>query len=174
MGWKHLAAAAALLALGSAQALAAPVKAKAALIDTQGRSVGEVWLTQGPNGVLLSGTLSNLPPGAHAIHLHQTGQCPLPDFKGAGSHFNPADKRHGFLSPQGPHAGDLPNFTVDQNGQARFEFFAPGLELTGGRAPLLDADGAAVVVHAGPDDHLTDPAGASGDRIACGVIKRSP
>ncbi len=86
---------------------------------------------------------------------------------------NPTKTRHGYEAAKGPHLGDLPNLVVPESGEAEVEIFAKGLALTAGKPhALLDGDGAALVVHGGPDDYRTDPAGASGDRIACGVVPR--
>lgn len=143
--------------------------AKASLKDAKGQSLGDVTLEQTPHGVLIKGSLSNLPAGAHAIHIHETGKCDAPDFKTAGGHFNPTKKTHGMMSPSGKHEGDLPNITVASDGKAQFEFFAnEGLTVQS----LMDADGSAIVVHAQGDDYKTDPAGNAGGRIACGVVSK--
>jgi superoxide dismutase, Cu-Zn family len=142
---------------------------KATLQDAKGQPMGDVTLEQTPHGVLIRGTLSNLPAGVHAIHIHEAGKCEGPEFKTAGGHFNPHKKAHGMLNPQGKHEGDLPNLTVGQDGKVQFEFFAnQGLTVKS----LQDTDGAAVVVHAKADDYKTDPAGDAGGRIACGVVSK--
>jgi Cu-Zn family superoxide dismutase len=141
------------------------------LKDRQGRSVGKVTVTETPHGLLLRGGVEGLPPGTHAIHFHETGKCEAP-FTSAGAHFNPSQKAHGMLSPAGPHGGDLPNLVVPASGKLDFELFAPGLSLGTGPAAVLDADGTALVVHARADDYASQPAGDSGDRIACAVIAR--
>jgi Cu-Zn family superoxide dismutase len=141
------------------------------LKDRQGRSVGKVTVVETPHGLLLRGGVEGLPPGTHAIHFHETGKCE-PPFSGAGAHFNPAQKAHGMLSPAGPHAGDLPNLVVPASGKLDFELFAPGLTLGSGPVAVLDADGTALVIHAKGDDYASQPAGDSGDRIACGVLSR--
>lgn len=146
------------------EAMAGPT-ARAELKDQKGQTVGEVTFTATPHGALVKGTLSNLPPGEHAIHIHETGQCE-PPFTSAGGHFNPMKKSHGVLSPMGKHAGDLPNLHVGADGKAQFDFFAQHLTVKS----MADKDGSAVVVHAGPDDYKSDPAGNAGDRIACGVV----
>jgi Cu-Zn family superoxide dismutase len=105
----------------------------------------------------------------HGTHLHATGRCDPPGFTTAGGHLNPAARQHGLRNPAGPHLGDLPNLTVAANGTGRMEATIAAT-LTPGQAPLFDADGTALVVHAGPDDMVTDPAGNSGARIACTVI----
>jgi Cu-Zn family superoxide dismutase len=143
--------------------------AKASLKDAKGQPVGDVTLEQTPHGVLIKGTLMNLPAGAHAIHIHETGKCEGPEFKSAGGHFNPGHKMHGMLSTGGKHEGDLPNLSAAQDGKVQFEFFAnDGLTVQS----LLDADGSAIVVHAKADDYKTDPAGDAGGRIACGTVSK--
>ena len=141
--------------------------AAATLRNAAGATVGTAVLSEATVGLLITGTLTGVPAGTHAIHVHAVGQC-TPTFAAAGGHFNPRERRHGFLSADGHHAGDLPNLHVAA-GSDMFELTLPGVRL-GGSEGLLDADGASLVVHAGADDYKTDPAGASGDRIACGVI----
>ncbi|MFL5352659.1 superoxide dismutase family protein [Archangium sp.] len=140
--------------------------ATANVMDAKGASLGQVTLTETPHGILVKGSLANLPPGEHAIHIHETGKCEAP-FKTAGGHLNPDKKKHGILASEGQHEGDLPNLYVGADGKAQFDFFAHGLKLK----DLQDADGAAVVVHATADDYKTDPAGNAGDRIACGLVQ---
>lgn len=138
------------------------------LRNASGETVGNATLRESTVGLLINGSVSGLPAGTHAIHVHTVGQC-TPTFAAAGGHYNPAGRQHGFLSPNGHHAGDLPNLHVPSSGNLTFELTLPNVRL-GGTDGLLDADGASLVVHAAADDHRTDPAGASGDRIACGVI----
>jgi len=140
-------------------------KAVVAMKTASGASAGQVTVVETPQGLLIHAKLSGLPPGEHALHIHGVGKCE-PPFTSAGGHYNPADKKHGFENPAGMHAGDLPNVEVAANGTAEVDVFAPGLKLS----ELRDADGAAFVIHAGPDDYESDPAGNAGDRIACGVI----
>jgi Cu-Zn family superoxide dismutase len=144
----------------------------ATIIDSNGQSVGSAMLTQGPNGVTIAVTVSNLPPGNHGLHIHAAGKCDPPDFQTAGGHFNPFGKKHGLKNPEGPHAGDLPNLEVGPDGKGKIESTVGGLTLgKEGLATLFPPGGTAVVIHAGPDDEVSDPAGNSGARIACGVIK---
>ncbi|WP_199242852.1 superoxide dismutase family protein [Vitiosangium sp. GDMCC 1.1324] len=145
---------------------AAGATATADVKDQKGQSLGQVTLTETPHGVLVKGSLANLPPGEHAIHIHETGKCEAP-FKTAGGHLNPSKKKHGILAPEGKHEGDMPNLHVEADGKVQFDFFAQDLTL----ADVLDADGSAVVVHATADDYKSDPAGNAGDRIACGVVQ---
>jgi Cu-Zn family superoxide dismutase len=143
--------------------------AKATLQDAKGQPVGDVTFEQTPHGVLIRGTLSNVPAGMHAIHIHEAGKCEGPEFKTAGGHFNPNKKAHGMMAAGGKHEGDLPNLYAGQDGKVQFEFFAAhGLTVKS----MMDADGSAVVVHAKADDHKTDPAGDAGGRIACGVVSK--
>jgi Cu-Zn family superoxide dismutase len=152
-------------------------KVQVNLINSQRQPVGEATLTETPTGVLIRVQLSQNPagiaPGVHAIHLHEIGQCE-PPFKSAGGHFNPSKKKHGFLTKDGKHEGDLPNIHVPERGRAMWEFFLPTMELGPGKGSLLDDDGSALVIHERADDYRTDPAGDSGDRIACGVITAKP
>lgn len=157
----------ALVALPSRSA----AKTKVELKDAQGKPVGDVvvW-DQGP-GVALEIKLHDLTPGVHAIHFHQVPKCEGPDFKSAGGHFNPESKKHGFDNPEGHHAGDMKNFTVGANGKASARLEDNDVTLKDGPHSLL-TNGAAIVVHAKADDYKTDPAGNSGDRVACGVLTK--
>lgn len=113
---------------------------------------------------------AGLAPGTYGIHVHAVGRCDPPGFDSAGPHWNPTGREHGSQNPQGPHFGDLPNLQVGTDGAGSLEFTIPGAGLTGDSGALLDGDGAALLVHAGPDDYRTDPSGNSGARIACGVF----
>jgi superoxide dismutase, Cu-Zn family len=157
-----------LLTAGSA--LAASKTATADLKDAQGKEIGVLKLKAVKDGVEITGKLSGLPDGAHALHIHQVGTCTAPDFKSAGPHFNPEKKQHGDLNPQGHHAGDLPNLTAAK-GTAKIKVTAKGVTLAdAGDNSLFHSGGTSLVVHAKEDDRKTDPAGNAGDRIACGVI----
>lgn len=161
-------AAVALCAGTAAAAMAAPGdEASAALTDGAGNEVGTVELTEMQSGTLVVAKLTGLPEGAHAFHVHTTGQCE-PPFTSAGGHYNPAGAKHGFSGEGGPHAGDMPNIHVPASGALTIEVFNANLAVDDS---LLDGDGAAIVIHEGPDDYESDPAGDAGPRIACGVIK---
>jgi Cu-Zn family superoxide dismutase len=148
------------------------VTATAAIADAQGRTIGDARLQQTPNGLLLKLDLRSAPPGTHAVHIHEVGRCEPPTFESAGDHFAGGAQDHGFLQKQGPHAGDLPNLEVPPTGQLSVEYLVEALALTSGRTPLLDGDGAAIVIHADEDDYRSAPSGNAGDRIACGAIRR--
>jgi len=147
-------------------------RATAILHDTSGRRVGSVSFSETYAGLLVRGSVSDLGVGAHGIHLHSVGKCD-PPFASAGGHFNPEQRTHGFNNQHGHHLGDMPNIVTPAAGKLDFEFVVPGVTLAGGFG-LLDADGAAIVVHATADDYLTDPAGNAGARLACGVITATP
>jgi superoxide dismutase, Cu-Zn family len=166
---KFTLAASLLVGLIVATPLAAADKASAVLKDKDGKEVGTVELTDTPSGVLMHVDLTAVPPGDHGFHVHAVGKCEPPDFKSAGGHFNPDETKHGLMSSDGPHAGDMPNLYVPESGKITLEVLAPLVTLKGDPA-LLDEDGSALVIHAGPDDYASDPAGNAGDRIACGVV----
>lgn len=142
--------------------------ANAQLKDSSGKAVGDADLTQTPAGVLIKLQLKGMKPGEHAFHIHAVGKCE-PPFTSAGGHWNPTNMQHGNQNPQGPHFGDMMNITVGPDSTAIVNESTPGGTLHGTN-PLLDADGAAVVVHAGLDDYKSDPAGNAGGRVACGVV----
>ncbi len=147
--------------------------------DAQGKSVGTITLSEsgtGPKGtgVGLDLNLHDLPPGRHGIHFHQNAKCDGPDFKPAGRHFNPDGKKHGLQNPEGHHAGDMMNFSVNEQGKAMLKLTDNDVSLGDGTDghSLFSNGGTALVIHANADDMKTDPSGNSGDRIACGVVTK--
>jgi superoxide dismutase, Cu-Zn family len=142
------------------------------LQNGQGKGVGTATLQQSAAGVAIKLNVHDLTPGDHAIHVHQTAKCEGPDFKSAGGHFNPDNKHHGLENPEGPHAGDIPNFVVDVKGKSKATVLAKGVTLGDGANSVFTGGGTALVIHAKADDNKTDPSGNSGDRIACGVIAK--
>ena len=137
-----------------------------ALVGPAGQPLGQVRMWETPGGVTFRLAGGGLPHGIHGLHVHSVGRCDGPGFESAGPHWNPAAKKHGFNNPAGPHGGDMPNVTVSANGVLQEAVSLPGASV----AALLDADGSALVIHAGQDDYATDPSGNSGARIACAVI----
>lgn len=145
------------------------MNATAIMRNKNGAEIGQAHLRSVASGVEITGRLTGIGFGTHAIHVHTIGSC-TPDFGAAGPHWNPEGKQHGIRNPLGPHGGDLPNLSVPENGVVNFTVVVQNATLRGGSRALLDDDGASLVVHALADDYLTDPAGNSGERIACGVI----
>ena len=158
-------------AAASKKSATATPPATAEVKTADGKDVGIVTLTQTRSGVRLSGSLKGLPAGEHALHVHSVGKCE-PPFTSAGPHFNPAQKKHGKLNPEGHHAGDMDNIVVPASGNLALKMVNKDITLEKGKPnSVFQEGGTAVVIHAAKDDYTTDPTGNAGDRIACGVVK---
>ena len=149
--------------------------AKASIINRQGDSVGSALLYQGSSGVIMRLSIHGLTPGIHGMHFHAKGTCEDPNegFKATGGHVMPFGKPHGYMNQDGPHAGNLPNLIIGENGMASVEIYTGLVTLFEGPAALLDEDGSTLIIHENEDDHITQPIGGAGGRIACGVIEKS-
>jgi len=152
--------------------VAARSTAQAQFTGRDGKALGNAALIETSQGVLVQLRLTGIPAGSHGFHVHQTGKCEPPAFQSAGGHFNPANAKHGFLNPQGPHGGDMPNVVAQPNGVLNADVLLTGVSLGSGANSLFPEGGTTLMIHVGQDDYSTDPAGNSGDRIACGVITR--
>ncbi len=153
---------------------AAPKSAHADIANAQGTKIGAAKFTATKDGVKIAVNVSQLTPGEHGIHIHAVGKCEGPAFTSAGGHFNPTNAHHGINNPQDPHphAGDLLNLVVGKDGKAKATFVDKAVTLGDGANSLFHEGGTALVIHAKPDDLMSDPSGNSGDRIACGVIQK--
>jgi len=166
------------LSLMSGPSLAASARkahALARMNGLDGAALGTIDFAQTNHGVLVTFDLHGLSPGAHAIHVHTSGNCDAKvKFTSAGPHFSPEPmKNHGFLMKGGPHPGDLPNQFADAQGALHASTVTNMFSLGNGKKSIFDRDGAAIIVHAKADDYMSQPAGNSGDRVACGVINRT-
>jgi Cu-Zn family superoxide dismutase len=137
------------------------------LYPTEGNGVsGVVTFTKSESGIDIVADIEGLSPGKHGFHIHQLGDCTASDGTSAGGHFDPENKPHGGPADEERHVGDLGNITADENGKAHLEMTDDVIALSGSHSIV----GRAVVVHAGEDDLTSQPTGAAGARVACGVI----
>jgi superoxide dismutase, Cu-Zn family len=150
------------------------------LSNPEGQLVGNASLFETDGAVTITvrnAKDSGLAPGEHGIHIHETGACVASGetpYESAGGHFNPTDASHGAPEDEGSHAGDLGNFTVEDDGTFTFEITTDKVTLASGAENSLDdEDGSALVIHEGTDDLMTDPSGESGGRVGCGIIFKS-
>lgn len=156
-----------------ANCVAEPKTVEASIINNSNKEIGTVKVTQGTEGVLIYIKAKFLPPGQHGMHFHSVGNCSdLEAFKSAKGHVDPHHKPHGFLNPDGPHEGNLPNLIVGKDGTVEVELYSEMVNLKEGQASLLDTDGSALIIHINQDDHYSQPIGGSGARIGCAEIKK--
>jgi Cu-Zn family superoxide dismutase len=165
------------VACSSAQRMENSVSAANAIMyNTSGTAVGTAQIWQDKNGVVHVDIASlTLPGGTHGIHFHSVGKCEAAGaFATAGGHYNPMSMEHGLNNPKGPHAGDNPNIVIPDAGLGTVAFTTDRVSLTPGTSSLFDSDGSSLVIHAVADDQVSNPAGNSGARIACGVVRALP
>lgn len=176
-----LAAAAAVAAIAGCAHAPSPLNRIAVAYSTiygpAGESRGTIELWQDTDNIVhVRMQLHDLTPGDHGIHFHAVGKCEgagATPFATAGAHYNPIGRMHGLLNPAGPHAGDAPNITAGADGRVDAGFTTDRVTLTAGSTTLFDADGSAIVIHAGADDQTSQPAGNAGARVACGVLRKA-
>lgn len=148
-------------------------KIQAPLINTDGDEIGEVFVSEGRDGVTVQVEAKDLPSGMHGFHIHEKGECTPPNFESAGGHFNPTNKEHGFDNPKGFHLGDLPNIEVKEDGTVAAVISNIDVTLQPGQEhSILSGDGSAIIIHEKADDYRTNPAGDAGARIACAVLQK--
>ncbi|MCW1383223.1 superoxide dismutase family protein [Novosphingobium sp. KCTC 2891] len=173
MNWQSISVSAFALALAACATVPAPSKelARADIANPTGKRIGTATISERDGTVTLTIQAKGLTPGAHGAHLHMTGKCEGPAFASAGGHLNPAMHQHGVQNPAGSHLGDLPNLVAARDGAGVATIMFPGA-WSALESQIFDADGTAIVLHAGADDYKTDPSGNSGGRVACGTFTR--
>ncbi|MBR7553598.1 superoxide dismutase family protein [Allobacillus sp. GCM10007491] len=135
--------------------------------------IGKATISEEPEGVKVKVALEGLEPGFHGIHIHEFPKCEAPSFETAGNHWTIDDSKHGLMHPEGPHIGDMPNIEVGGDGTiADYEFVLPEATLKDGKGSIFSDEGKSLIIHSGQDDGVSQPAGNSGERVACAVIKK--
>lgn len=162
-----------LLMTGCTQQNQNPTKLDVEMHNEVGDSLGTIKLAEKSKGIELDINIEGLEAGEHAIHIHEKPKCEAPEFQSAGNHFDPDKKKHGLLHPEGAHAGDLPNLIVGDDGSVKVKIAAPTVTLRKGKKnSILEKEGTSIVITSKKDDGMTQPAGDSGKRIACGVVSK--
>lgn len=163
-----------ILAAAAIAAIFAPAAASAAdtyeILGKDGKKIGDVTLTPAPSGVLIDIEVApgSLTAGKHGLHFHETADCSdTGQYKKSGSHAGHAEGKHGLLNPNGPEPGDLPNLIALSDGSAQAGLFTNLIKLD----ELKAENGSALIIHADKDDHISQPIGKAGDRVACAAIK---
>jgi len=151
------------------EAAPAPVTATAQLMAAEGSEIsGQVDFSETEDGVRITAHVVGAPPGTHGFHVHEVGDCSAADFTSAGDHFNPAGVEHGGPDAEVHHAGDLGNIEIGEDGTGHLELTSTQLTVSAGELSVV---GRAVILHADADDLTSQPTGAAGARLACGVVE---
>jgi len=164
-----------ILAVAAGPALGQPAMptSTATFINLDGSTAGQATLIETDDGLFIQVAVRGLTDGPHGFHIHSVGTCDdrQAGFMASKGHVKAEGEMHGLVHPSGPELGDLPNL-FSSGGVAQAQFETPRVSLTGagGRPSLLDQDGSALVIHAGPDDQMTQPIGNSGGRVMCAVV----
>jgi len=152
------------------ESLPSMMRATGDLMGNEGDTIGSVNMIEGPNGIVMEVSINEggLTPGWHAVHIHQTGDCSdTGEYTASGGHVGKIEGGHGLLNPAGPEPGDLPNLYAFEDGSVNFETFTDLVALS----DVMDDDGGAIIIHEGRDDHMSQPIGGAGGRIACAVVQ---
>ncbi|RIJ26042.1 superoxide dismutase family protein [Henriciella barbarensis] len=155
---------------GGSESLPSMMRATGDLLGNEGDTIGSVNMIEGPNGIVMEVSVSEggLTPGWHAVHIHQTGDCSdTGEYTASGGHVGKVEGGHGLLNPDGPEPGDLPNLYAFEDGSVNFETFTDLVTLS----DVMDEDGGAIIIHEGRDDHMSQPIGGAGGRVACAVVQ---
>lgn len=152
------------------ESLPSMMRATGDFLGNDGSTIGSVNLIEGPSGIVMEVNIDSggLEPGWHAIHMHQTGDCSdTGEYTNSGGHVGKIEGGHGLLNPDGPEKGDLPNLYAFEDGSVMYETYTDLVSLS----DLMDDDGGAIIIHEGRDDHMSQPIGGAGARVACSVVE---